>query len=336
MATHNTLAIVVICFVFTGCMGLSDKEQIAMDGYKHNSKSFYTTKDFPRAIDQCYKGLALDDDDYSLNLTLAWSMLRMGDKKHVFQAYEQFQKTDDTKWFNDDYRISLGLGETCFKIATIYRKGYDYYSWKISQSPESRELYEDQWEECKEGMEDYIEEAIEHLHDVLAKERQKDDVEAILTLGQAYAYSGQMELAIEYLTRGLNLLQNSTSFLQKRLDTDEAMTSEGKRFFKNQITENMIREKRLRSVLAFVHLDRNEYDLALEQYNILEDRDLFDPTQYYNRGLAYEGLKDYKKAISNFELFLRKATVDKEYEEDEHFHKAFEKMNKCKEKLAQQ
>ena len=65
-------------------------------------------------------------------------------------------------------------------------------------------------------------------------------------------------------------------------------------------------------------------------------RDLFDPAQYYNRAQAYEGLKDYKKAIANYDLFLRKSTLERDYDDNEYFHKAFEKMNQCKEKLAQQ
>jgi len=333
--THNirtllfSLLGISLCMTCQGCMGLSEQEQLALDGYKRNSKSFIMQKDYGRAIDQCFKGLDIEDEDFSLNLTLAYSLLSLGDKTHVFEAYKQFEKTEDLLWFSDDFRISLGMGQTCFKIATFYRNKLMQYEWKIKKDPESEELYEEEMEQCREGMTDYLSEALDNLHAVIVDERQKENTEAILALGQAYSYLGEEDKALQYINMGLDLLEERSSFTQKTIDTNPTLNDEWLRHFENDIRKNMRMEQELRGVLAFIYSRREDWELALEQYNLMQSRDIFDPIQFYNRGVAYQAMEKYDDAIKDFNQFLRKASPDKNFEEDEHFHRAFDKIKEC-------
>lgn len=324
----------LLLLLYPACFGLNEKEEIALNGYKQNSKAYYNNGDYMAAIDQCYKGLELDDGDYSLNLTLGWALLRAGGKENIFKAYEQFSKTDSLQWFSEDYRVSMGLGQTCYKIATLFRQKLDYYERKIEEDPGSAEIFEEEIETCREGFDDNLELAIDYLERALDNERQQDNIEGILTLGQAFVYADRLDDAVEKLTLGLDLLERSTSFQQARLDAETNLTSDGRRFFERQIRRNLRLEKDLRGILATVYRRREEYEKALEQYDILEARDLFEPYQHYNRGLTLQTLGRFEEAIQEFELFMRRASLEgRDFEDDERFHRAFERIEECKQRI---
>jgi tetratricopeptide (TPR) repeat protein len=326
----------LLCLAAGACFSLSEQEKVALDGYKHNSKAYYNSGKYGETIDQCLKGLELDEDDYSLNLTLAWARLRSGTKPNLFEAYNQFKKTDSLRWFNDDFRISLGLGETCYKIAMVYRQRLDYFERKIEEDANTALLFEEEIEECREGMERYLEEAIEYLQDTLAHERERENIEAILTLGQAYAYDGEHELAVQYLNQGLDLLESSTTFQQKQLEGESSITGDGRRFFERQVRRNLRWEKELRGILAFVYRRMGELDNALMQYNLLEERELFDDVQHYNRAIVLQELGRYQEAIEEYDRFLRRASLSgREFDEDEHFHLAIQKQEECRNRIKQ-
>jgi tetratricopeptide (TPR) repeat protein len=325
------LPALALLVLFPSCFGLSEKEETALALYKQNSKSYYNTGKYEETIDQCYKGLELDEDDFSLNLTLAWALLRAGGKANVFASYNQFNKVLDSQWFDEDYRALLGLGEASYRIATLYNQKLEQYERRLEADPGSEELFAEEMELCREGRERYLEEAKDYLNLVLENERHSENVDALLVLGQVHAYSGAHDQAVECIVRGLGLLEQSTSFQQSKLDMDKTITGDGRRFFERQIKRNLKSEKELRGLLAFVYQLQDEHELALVQYNLLKDRDLFDFVQYYNRGVCFQELGRYEDAILDFEAYLSKASVTgKGFDEDEHFHKAFERISQCR------
>ncbi|MHC4942640.1 MAG: tetratricopeptide repeat protein [Planctomycetota bacterium] len=325
------LPALALLFLFPACFGLSEKEETALTLYKQNSKSYYNTGKYDETIDQCYKGLELDDDDFSLNLTLAWALLRAGGKANIFAAYNQFQKVLDSQWFDEDYRALLGMGETSYRIATLYNKKLEEYERRLEADPGSEELFLDEMEACREGKARYLEEAKEYLAQVLENERHTENVDALLILGQVHAYGGDHDQAVECIVSGLELLERSTSFQQSKLDMDKSITGDGRRFFERQIKRNLKSEKELRGLLAFVYQLKGQYGKALVQYNLLKDRDLFDYVQYYNRGVCLQELGRYEEAIREYETYLSKASVTgRDFDEDVHFHKAFERINTCR------
>jgi len=279
--------------------------------------------------------LVIDEDDFSLNLTLSWALLKSGGKHNLFAAYDQFLTSLDLLWFDSDFRALLGLGQTCYKIAIIYHTKLEELTRRVKADPEAQALFEEEIEECMEGKERYLSEAIDYLQQTVEEERQKENIEAILTMGQAYAYWGRFEESEAMLTHGLALLESSTSFQQSKLDKDKTITNDGRRFFERQIARNLLWEKELRGVLAYVYARHKEFKKALDQYDLLEERDLFDDFQYYNRAITLQQLGQYEDSIKDFEKFLSCASVSgKQFDEDEHFHLAFEKIEECRAQLS--
>lgn len=320
----------LFCISAVCCVGLSEEQKTALDLYKQNSKAYMNAGKYYEAIAECTKGLDLDDDDESLNLTLAWALLRTGTKANVFQSYEQFHKTDDLRWFGHDFRVTLGLGETCYQIAVLYRKRLTFFEKKVAADPAAAKLYKTEMEECRKGLEEYLAKAVDYLEDAIADERHKDNVEALLTLGQVYAYSRKYEKAVPYLTRGLELLSRSRTFQERNLEKGSALTADGRRYFQREVRRNKRWEKDLRGVLAFVYRKLGRPEDALEQYDLLEKSGLFDGVQYYNRAQMLQALGQYKKAADDYERFLRTASLSgKKFDEDEHFHLAIENREKC-------
>ncbi|MBU0755936.1 MAG: tetratricopeptide repeat protein [Planctomycetes bacterium] len=316
------------------CSSLDEREEAALNIYKQNSKSYYNSGRYDEAIDQCNKGIELDPDDFSLNLTLGWSLLRAEGTANLFAAYEQFQTALGLNWFDEDYRAVLGLGQTCFKIATLYNQKLSDIEQRIEKNQEAAAVFQEEIDACREGKIRYLEEAIDRLQEVLKNERQKENIDALLTLGQAYAYSGEENLAVDSLIHGLDLLEKSTSFQQKKLDSDTSITGDGRRFFERQIRRNLKWERELRGLLAYIFQRQENHEQALEQFRIMEARDLFDNVQYYNYGVSLQALGRYEKAIEAYEMFLNLASVSgKQFDEDEHFHLAFERINACREAL---
>lgn len=321
------LILLVLC---AACSSLSEKEETALNLYKQNSKSYYNTGNYVKAIDQCYKGLELDENDFSLNLTLGWSLLRAGGKANLFASLSQFEKTLDLGWFDEDYRVLLGLGEVCYRIAILYNNKLDEYELLASQ-PGAESLYDEEIETCRRDKDRYLNDAINYLKAVLENERQRENIDALLTLGQAYAYLGDLDQAVQSISKGLELLESSTSFQQLKLDSDQSITGDGRRFFERQIKRNLKLEKELRGLLAFVFQRQNNHAKALEQYDTLAERDLFDNVQHYNRGVSLQELGRYEEAIKEFENFLSRASIaGKQFDEDEHFHRAFERIATCR------
>ncbi len=330
-------ALCLLGLLGAACSSLNKEEQVALDAYKQNAKAYYNSEQYRESITQCLKGLDLDDGDYSLNLTLAWALLLTGTKPNVFEALTQFETTDSMRWFSSDFRVTLGLGQTYYKIATLYRQQLEKIKGKIAGDPEAAELYETEMEKCREGMEENLAECIRYLKKTLEHERQKNNIDALLTLGQAYAYGGDYGEAVNYLTLGLQHLEKSTAFLQKRLDNDPGITSDGRRFFDRQVRRNLAWEKNLRGILAFVYLQDGHLQKALEQYDLLEERGLFREVQHYNRGIVLQALDRYAEAAEEYDKFLRLASISgKDFDEDEHFHLAIEKQEECRKLLEEE
>ncbi len=342
-------ALVLFLVPLQACSSLSEKEKIALDGYKQNSKAYYTTGKYREAIHQCRRGLEIDEDDYSLNLNLAWALLKSGEKQNIFAAFDQFKSMDKPDWFwhdwlvflfladEEDYKVTLGIGQTCCKIATEFGKQIDRYTWKIESEPATIEIFGEKIKECEERKAENLDKAIQYLKRTLAMERQKENVDAILTLGQAYAYRGKPEMALETLGHGISLLDKSTSFHQKRLEKEKNLNSNGQRYFQKTIRRNLKLEQGLRGILAFVYRLQGDNEKALEQYSLLYNKGLFNDSQHYNRGITLQALGRYEEAIRDFELFLGQASMSgKSYDEDPHFHMAFDNIKTCREAVKTQ
>lgn len=339
--SHYPILIFAASLLFS-CSSLNDEEEASLNQYKLNSKNFFTQKSYMKVIDQCSKGLALDEDDYSLNLELGMAYLyhaktlNKRDKKleYLYAALEQLERTDSLRWFNDDFRVHLCLGMLHYTLATEYRKQIAEFEKRIDADPSLADDFEKKIEECRDGLEDETDKAKEHLAEVLATERQEDNLDALLYMGEVHAYRFEHEESIEYLVPGIEALDRSTAYLQRRLESKESMGNYERVQFEQLLDRNIRWEKNFRSVLAdaFARLDRHEE--RLEQYAILEERDLMETHFYYNKALAEEAMGRLPDALLSYHMFIRKSLgSDSSIEQKKRLDMASGNMMKILEKI---
>src|SRR5262245_7653674 len=86
---------------------LTDEEEKLLDTHKRNSKAYYEVGDYVRAEDQCRKGLAIDDDDETLKLTLGYALLMQAQPKSLAEARDIFG-AEIGAFGTKDWRLQMG------------------------------------------------------------------------------------------------------------------------------------------------------------------------------------------------------------------------------------
>ena len=338
------LALFLIGVLFASCAGLSDDDEGKLNDYKLNSKNYYTQGKYLQAIDQCRKGLEIDEDDYSLNLELGMALYyhsvllkdRTERMRYLFGAFEQLEETDSLRWFfgDDDFRVHLSLGMVHYRIATEYRRQLVDLERRLANvqsapdaTEEETETIEDSIAECRDGVDDEIDLAEDHFLKVLSYERQRENIDAILYLGQIYTYIADYSGAVEYLSRGLYLLERSTGFISRRLESEDTMDASERLFFETRLQENMAKEKDLRGILANALGRLERHEERLEQFELLDDRGMLDGILSYNKALAERDLGRFAEAIIDFNRFIREGLApDSEVEDHDRLTKAINSM----------
>ncbi len=102
--------------LLAGC--LSQDEQDRLGVFRYNAKAYYDAGDYARAEDQCRRGLQIDDEDESLMLQLAYSLLLQATPAKLEEAAARF--ADGVGPFgSDDWRLRLGHGMTLQQLARV-------------------------------------------------------------------------------------------------------------------------------------------------------------------------------------------------------------------------
>src|SRR5688572_27316859 len=95
---------------------LSEQEENDLVTHKRNSKAFLDVGDFARAEDQCRRGLAIDEDDETLELTLGYALLFQGQPQKLEEAATVFDNAIGS-FGTDDWRLLAGQGMTLQQLA---------------------------------------------------------------------------------------------------------------------------------------------------------------------------------------------------------------------------
>jgi len=324
------------------CSSLSDEEEASLNQYKLNSKNLFTERKYQHVIDQCSKGLAIEEDDYSLNLELGMAYLyhaktldnRERKLEYLYAALEQLERTDSLRWFNDDFRVHLCLGMIHYTVAQEYRKQIAEFERRRASDPALEEEFEDEIDECQKGLEDEVEDAKLHLARVLADDRQKDNLDALLYMGEIHAYTSKHQKAVEYFLPGIEALDRSTVYLKRRLESKESMERYERSQFEHLLARNIMWEKNFRSVLANEYARLGDHEKRLEQYRLLEERDLMETHFYYNKALAEEAIDLLPNALLSYHSLRRKSLgSDTTVENKKRLDKASGNMLKILEQL---
>jgi len=256
------MILIIPALLLFSCIGLNEDEENRLNIYKANSKEWYDKGDYLRAIDLCNKGLGIKENDYSLNLERGmaffkhWEKLadRKAQKTFLFTALDQLEKTDSMRWFNDDFRVHLGLGMIHYHIADLYGSQLKELESRYAQDTPADPGVSEKIEECRDGLFKGIKESKSHLLKVLSFERQKDNTDALLYLGDLSARTQDWEKAALYLTRGLEHLEHSSDLWKKLFEGVDQADSERKKSYERRLNNHRLREKHYRCILANVFI----------------------------------------------------------------------------------
>jgi tetratricopeptide (TPR) repeat protein len=258
-----------------GCFGLSDQEQELLIIHQQNSKLYYDRGDYGLAIQQCRLGLQLSPGDETLQLTLAYSLLRTSTRESTEEAYEILDSMEG--WFgSSDFRVVLGQG---IASLSLYRHYQD-------SEPELAESY-------REEARDLLEEATEMA---------PDSIEAYYHLSLLDLELGDLDRFLEHSGQTLVLLESSIRLKDRTIDKVEREEQRELISRDRRIAADRGRQLvRLRSAILY---RRDRIRDALEELARLESVDGLERPDYFNRARLHEELGELELAVDDYETFL--------------------------------
>ena len=266
----------------SACSSLSEEEQNSLNLYKQNSKDYYDKNDFLRCIDQCRKGLELDEDDPSLNLNLAYALMRQRRLSSLLEAERQFERIIDDENYGDErpvrfeYGAKLGLGMTRHQIGLKYdAKG---------ESEQAQEAYT----RAREALE-----AVRSLD--------PESKEVTLALSQAHASLGNYEGAIREIDHGLEQLAMQHDTIEKRIERGATLNND----LKTELIVNETRQHEFLALKAIFLKKLERHAEAIEQFDKIESIAPLREGDYYERGLLHERIGNDQAAYDDYSQFLK-------------------------------
>ena len=278
----SAIACILGLLLLGGCsvFGLNETEEQLLAIHKQNAKIFYENGDLPRAIQQCRKGLEIDEDDESLRLNLAFALLRQGRPESLAEAQVLFE--DLPTWFEDDsqeFKIYMGLGMTLQQRA------------RLARDDESAE-------EDLKGLQDEAEEYLE-----MALELNNESIEVLFTHAILSLDRGDEGQFLERSALVLGFLEGSHAALDTRLELTENPLEVQLLELENAVTTR--RAQLLRETRADIYFKDQRYDLVIAELSGLEVLGPLSRSNHYNRALAYELEGNAEEAVRDLERFIR-------------------------------
>lgn len=288
----HRLALVAMCSLsaLTGCFGLSKEEEIRLNNYKYNARLYYEKGDNARCEQQCRRGLELAPGDASLNLDLAFAVLRQGtaqqDIPRVEEARKLFLKIIDEGLSSADVQVSkayLGLGMVEL--------------WLAKNQPTDKQ----------DSSQQYAELADEHLNKVA--ELEPESIDGPLQHADLRVFQGRLAEALPFFDLGFAQIEKSNKTKERVLANKAGRSTEAQAQLKAQIETNRQLEIRSRMLKGDVLYNLGRYQDALAELTRVDELGGMTPTEYYNRGRTHEALGHAVLAVADYERFLKQSSL---------------------------
>ena len=262
-------------------------------------------RDYQRAEDQALRGLALDEENFTLRLYLARALLNQDRTEKVLRA-EQVLRTLPT---DEDFRVSLSLGET------LERKGIALDEAALgvlsgerftnAADPEARagELAAQAQKTFQQAEQNYQ----------IAYGLQLNDTEVLNGLVRICALQGRYEDSLAWGEAIIRITESDRLFWKKQLDRPNIAPREEKRMWDN------IRQ--LEELEVAVHLQaaatlNNQLGRTEEALAHLDQIIAFDPSipeTYSQKAQLLVKLESYESAMAAIDQYMRLAQLDFEH-----------------------
>ncbi len=308
-ATGNcgfTFAALALLFSSCGTFGQSDEEKRRLTLYQQNAANFYEGEKYNQALAEVEKGLEIEAEDYRLHSIAAWCYLRSarGNAQVLAEAEREFDKLYAMRSSsNHGAPVLLGYALCKERLGIMHHDR----AQRLREEAAGRDL-------DVEGRATRNARAIEHENMYRSYFRDADRVfQRLIARGEnlRMAYKHSMEISVlegDYLgavEEGNLCLQRIEEEKRYQAQIISQTMSVAREREERLLLQDLIeQESRVRSALAEMHFRKENYQLAVEQLNLLLSANPNRANDYYNRARALESLDEEERAHRDYQKFL--------------------------------
>ncbi|MFM8981224.1 MAG: tetratricopeptide repeat protein [Planctomycetia bacterium] len=285
-----------------------------VDYYESAALTYYDGGKYESAAQMWTKVLGERPDDQKAKWGLAKALQMIGTPQSLRQAEAILVEIIPLEWTHPE--IGDRRHEVQGTLATTYQELAAYYDRDV-RSIEER-MARDPASDTPE-MRQQLQVQVAMRNDLLAKSiplweaglvRRGDNPYALAGLAKAYLMLGQDDQGIAYARRYIQVARSSQSGWRKMMSEYEKlvkgeMTQEARKRFVDNIQEARRNELKVHLLLGSVHMRREEYQMALDEFNAVLEIDPATPSALVERAQAYAKLGAYREAISDLETYLK-------------------------------
>jgi tetratricopeptide (TPR) repeat protein len=322
--THGTdrLALLLVAAVLTGCSsGLTTGQQDSAQDelarnqyYQEAAKTYFDGGKYRQAVAMWDKVLATRPDDQWAKFGLGKSLQMLGTLQSLRRAQNVLEGIVNLDWTHPqrgDVRFEVQTA-----LATVYSDLSDFYDRDVralekrlkDDASADAPVVEEQLTRQQQVRDDLLNRSVPLWNAVLAGS--PDNPYALAGLAKANLVSGDEAAGIAYAERYVALTRQSQEGWKQSL---AAWTKKMKGDVKPEVVQRYrekirgAREKEMGMLLLLgsVHMRREEFQKAVDQYDEILDRDPARVAALVERAQAYAGLGLYQRAVVDLEEYLK-------------------------------
>lgn len=282
--------------------------------YESAALTYYDGGKYESAAQMWIKVLGERPDDQKAKWGLAKSLQMIGTPDTLRQAEAILVEIIPLEWVHPE--IGDRRHEVQGTLATTYQELAAYYDRDVRAIEDS--MSRDPSSDTAETRQQ-LQTQVAMRNDLLAKSiplweaglvRRGDNPYALAGLAKAHLMLGHDEQGIGYARRYIQVARNSQSGWRKQMAEYEKMTKgevtqQARQRFVDNIQEARRNELKVHLMLGSVHMRREEYPLALDEFNAVLEIDPATPAALVERAQAYAKMGAYREAVADLEAYLK-------------------------------
>jgi tetratricopeptide (TPR) repeat protein len=315
------LAPLVLC----ACQGdfsmpMSEGQEKAKDAkarseyYESAALTYYDGGRYESAALMWQKVLAQKPDDQKAKWGLAKSLQMIGTPETLRQAEAVLLPIIDLDWTHPElgdrrHEVQGTLAMVYQDLADFYDRDIRYIEERIAEDPSGG----------TPELRQQLQTQIAQRNTLLSKAiplweaglvRRGDNPYALAGLGKAYLMLGDDDKGIDYGRRYIQVARTSQIGWRKKKEeweklAGDSVTAEQREVFVRKIQEARANELKVHLMLGAVHMRREQYQMALDEFNAVLEIDPATPAALVERAQAYGKLAQYTEAVTDLETYLK-------------------------------
>jgi len=290
--------------------------------HQTSSQRFYRERRLRQALRQADKAREVDGDHVGMRLVRGYCLVRLGKRldseAEIDEAVAIFDRLASGAG-DGNPRTWLGRGQAHFARALQHIAEAESIQRRLNSDfldDEGREL-ETGWLKAEErGRDKHLDVAEQSLRRVLTMQNEDENVWALMELVLVLnTQGGHDDEAVRLSHQALAQLEQQNELARNNLRKNASLTAAHSLELERRIEENLARERQLRDLIATIEYHRGALQAALEQLELLEERQLITAGNYRNRADIRERMGLYAEAADDLEAYLRTRSAKTEYDD---------------------